>query len=164
MRHWIFQSSPKRYRIVEAISQVHKHDNRMVWHTQASRAPNIHIDDRVYIWVSSPIAALVGTAEVETEPDFMTEPAWEKALWIRPDSGPKPSRQVGLRIIQILAERIPRRAIKSNSVLAGNSFFQDRPLAIGTNFPLTLDEATELDRMIDGCQRGGALLGTAPRF
>ena len=77
MRHWIFQSSPKRYRIVEAISQVHKHDNRMVWHTQASRAPNIHIDDRVYIWVSSPIAALVGTAEVETEPDFMTEPAFE---------------------------------------------------------------------------------------
>jgi hypothetical protein len=100
--------------------------------------------------------------KLKTEPDFMTEPAWEKALWISPDS--RSSKQVGLRIIQILAEWIPRSTIKSNPVLAGNSFFQAHPFTSGTNFPLTLDEATELDRMIDGGQRGGALLGMAPRF
>src|ERR1017187_7495756 len=106
MRSWIFQSNPKKYRIFEAIRQVHKHEYRMVWHTQAQRAPSIHIGDRVYLWASSPKGGLLGTAEVETEPDVMTEPAWEMELWVDSGSKPTSSKQVSLRVKELLAEPI----------------------------------------------------------
>jgi EVE domain len=144
MATWIFQANPVNYDVRGAIRAL----PQIPW--RATRyADAIHQGDRVYLWESGPSGGIVAVAEV-IERARRRQPDPAEGRFIRDPrrlSGNPP--MVLLRILSVVDPSITRAELRARPGLATLSilrFFQ------ATNFPVSLPEARELERMLSDRQ------------
>jgi hypothetical protein len=147
MAHWIFQSSPKHYRLPDALKEAPVHDNVIEW-LVTRYDKEIMPGDTVYVcFGGQKKPGLHATATVQTSPSAAIAPAeWEVAYEME---GPHPWNGQPLRVLlkieRPLEPPVARSHIYQLPELAGHPFVTAH---IGTNFRLTPEQARAIERLI----------------
>lgn len=133
---WIFQADPKRYDILNALSdpeilqkytwQVNQHKKR------------IKKGDIALVWMSGKEAGIYGVAEIVSNPEIMGETPAEEKYWIDDkDKGTKTLRVTLINRMLLINGPVYRHELKSIEGLEHLSILK---VAQGTNFPVAPDE------------------------
>ncbi|MGD9617581.1 MAG: restriction endonuclease [Alphaproteobacteria bacterium] len=127
--NWLFQCNPKRFDLAALLeSGVGKDDWAM-----NQRRKDISPGDRVFLWQTGPDAQLLATA-------YVISPAYEK-------EGPFGQYYVDIQFDAKVASPIKRIEILANEILSKYAPFRG---AMGTNFVIPDDVASELERVLEG--------------
>jgi hypothetical protein len=144
MAYWIFHSVDHTYKLPEALKEAPRHGNVLSF--RVSRyAAEITPGDTVYVCFGGPInrsPGLYATATVLTLPDTIQPKAWERRYEAKPF--PPAERGVWLKIEQLRVPPVPRGAIYRE--LPEHQFVKTH--GNGTNFRLTPEQASAIDRLI----------------
>jgi len=129
MRYWLFQANPARYDLIGALRE----GVVRTWQTKQHKN-DIHIGDRVVVWLSGKDAGVYALATVETAPDTVLEEPPESKFW--KDGNKEEVDRVKLHIDQNLWDR-PLRRENIQSIKTLN----DLPISLrGTNFKITPEQ------------------------
>lgn len=124
--NWMFQSNYDPEEIPDDFEQYWK----------VSRYRNdMNVDDRVYFWLSGPNGGVYARGRIEER-------------WTRGGDG---APQIKVSISDFFSPLLGRQIFKENKTLAGMQLFQ---MPMGTNFRLSDEEATEIDRVIENAGGG----------
>ncbi len=141
---WIFQANPQRYDIMNALAD-DEIGNEIHWlvnqHKNEIKKGHLGI-----IWLSGKEAGIYAITEILTDPQIMKEPESEKKYWI--DSSDKDDfrLRVKMKIIRnLLKNPLSKETIKKTKGLENLSILRYYQ---GTNFPVKLNEWTEISKMI----------------
>ena len=96
MRTWIFQANPNKYRIHETLQLEQDY-----WNLK-QHAKDIHIGDRVLIWICGKEAGIYATGKVLTEPAIRPDSATGMVYWLTPKDGLRPIARVLVQYDKIL--------------------------------------------------------------
>lgn len=136
MAYWIFQANPKKYRLVDALTQL----DDIHWQVN-QHVSEIHPGDGVLIWKAGDNAGVYAVGEVQSEPS-MTEALdahWEVAQ-------DQENTAVRLRVRVHITHRLMdgpvlRNTLLEDPLLEGLSILR---FTQGTNFPVSLEEWNRL--------------------
>lgn len=142
---WIFQANPKRYDILNALAD-NEIGNEIHWLVNQKKS-EIKKGNLGIIWLSGKEAGVYVVTEILTDPEIMKEPASEKKYWLD-DSGKDDYKlRVKMKIIiNLLQNPIYKETIKNTKGLENLSILRQ---AQGTNFPVELNEWTEISKLIN---------------
>lgn len=132
-RVWIFQANPTRYRIQDAL-QERAED---YWNLR-QHAKEVHVGDRVLIWVSGDEAGIYALGTALTEPVIRADAPEAAPYWRPPDNGIRPLPRVLVRFDHtFLDQPIKKTFLLTDPVLQS---LQVISFPRGTNFPVTDDQ------------------------
>jgi predicted RNA-binding protein with PUA-like domain len=132
MRHWLLLADPKSY----GYDQLEK-DRRTVWNgitgsLAQKRLRAFQKGDRALIYHTAPDKAVIGTAEIASDPYVDPKDATGKLVVVDLESGAR------------LRRPVPLDALKGNRKLAGMAFLKIQRIAVA---PLETAEFDEILRM-----------------
>jgi len=128
-RTWIFQANPNKYRILKSLeSEVEEY-----WNLN-QHAKDVHIGDRVLIWISGPDAGIYAVGTVTTEPVMMPDSPSGLEYWLLMREGRRPKPRVLVRYDRKLLGRPLLKALIRNDPELWDLEILHFPR--GTNFPL----------------------------
>lgn len=142
VRHWVFQGSPKQYRVTEAVAELDEH----TWAVRQHKA-EIRKGDQVFLWRSDPDAALLALGTLTSDPAVMSMDLSERAFVLPGADFSDSETNVRLRIDARIKPPILRQALLAHPVLGKLPVFKGQQ---GTNFALTKEEA---DALLDLIQK-----------
>ncbi len=143
VRTWIFQTVPRRYRLLDAL----RNEPEELWEVNQHR-DEVRLGDRVLVWLAGPDAGLYAVGTVMSEPKYMRD--FERSLryWAADDDGPQPNYRVLVHYDQVLLDRpLLRSLLKDIPELATLSILR---FAQGTNFAVTEQERNAIWALLDG--------------
>jgi len=134
-RIWIFQTNPKRYKIVEVLS-----DNNIteeVWETNQHEKEIKH-GDYAFIWMCGKEAGIYALTKIISDPILMKDSKQAAKYWIHEfdKNNTKPRVKIEF-ILKFTNNPIFRKEIKEIPELNEMSIMK---FASGTNFKVTLEE------------------------
>jgi MoxR-like ATPase len=138
-RTWLFQANPNLFDLQGAIRDL----DGFTWTTR-QHAREIHAGDRAYLWQSGPNAGILATARISTEPNLQDN-SDSKMFELVPGTFDKEEMRVTVEVEDVLEPPLTRAEIQENPKLASLQILR---IAQQTNFPVTPEEAEELDRLI----------------
>jgi len=141
---WIFQANPQRYDIMNALAD-DEIGNEIHWlvnqHKNEIKKGHLGI-----IWLSGKEAGIYVVTEILTDPQIMKEPDSEKKYWA--DSSDKDDNKLRVKmniISNLLKNPISKETIKKTKGLENLSILRYYQ---GTNFPVELNEWTEISKLM----------------
>jgi hypothetical protein len=150
MGHWIFQSNPKHFNLPGALAEAPAHGDVLAFLVKPRYAADIKRGDTVYLWFGGQRSpGLYATATVLTDPDKIPQEDWQLEFATKGVSHPwdaVETLRVRLKIECRLRQPVARGDVIGLSEMAPNSFVRNN--AQGTNFPLTPDQASAIERLI----------------
>jgi len=135
-RVWIFQANPRRYDILNALSD-DKINSEIHWLVNQHKK-EISKGHLGIIWLSGSEGGIYALTEIVSNPQFMREPEDEEKYWIDSSDKGEEKLRVKMKVIKNLVNiPIYKNEIRNTPGLEGISIFRQSQ---GTNFPLTNDE------------------------
>lgn len=104
VRTWIFQANPDKYDIFETLRS-----GEELWNLR-QHAHDVHIGDRVLIWVCGADAGIYAVGSVITSPVTMPDSPDGVKHWHNPAEGRRPVARVLVRYEHLLLDRPLRKA------------------------------------------------------
>ena len=141
VRSWIFQANPAFFDIDGALQKL----ENLTWLVK-QHAEEISKDDEVFLWRSGPKAGIVATAVVTSKPEMLREDEAEIPFILEADKFDGPQLRVRLKIQNRVDPTLSRDEIKTEPRLRDLSIIK---ASQGTNFPVSLDEATALTGLLE---------------
>ena len=141
---WIFQADPKRYDILNALSdpEVQRHN----WQVNQQKT-KIKKGDIALIWVSGKEAGIYAIAEIITNPAITGEPPAEDKYWIGNENrGQKRLRVELINKFVLINRPVFRHELRAIEALKNMSILR---VAQGTNFPVTPSEWNIIKELIN---------------
>ncbi|MCX6149890.1 MAG: EVE domain-containing protein [Ignavibacteriales bacterium] len=135
-RVWIFQANPRRYDILNALSD-EKIGSEIHWLVNQHRN-EISKGHLGIIWLSGSDGGIYALTEIISNPQFMREPEDEDKYWIDSSDKGEEKLRVKMKVLKNLVNiPIYKNEIRNTVGLENISIFRQSQ---GTNFPLTTDE------------------------
>ncbi len=132
-RAWLFQANPNRYRIHESLEA----EREEFWNLN-QHVGDVHVGDRVLIWVCGKDAGIYAIGTVVAEPEVRPDSTTGLGYWLQPAEGRQPKARVRVRYDRVLLDHPLRKAyLECDPVLAGLRVLH---APRGTNFPVSDDE------------------------
>lgn len=143
VRHWIFQANPIRYRIHDSLKREAEE-----WWNLNQHAADVHVDDRVAIWVSGSEAGIYALGTVVEGPIVTPDSVRGQSYWQRATDGLKAKARVRVRYEQVLSDRPLLKVFLE----ADPNLWDLRVILAprGTNFPMQASEWQALLHWLDG--------------
>ena len=139
IRTWIFQGSPKLFRMEDYL----RSRREFSW-TVNQHANDIQIGDRVYLWRSGDDAGILAVAEATSlasvQPDDFTE------FWIKPPEDNAGKQRVRLRMLELRVDQ-PLFKAEVRKVLPDLRIIT---APLGTNFAVTPQQDTVIRQLLAG--------------
>lgn len=140
-RTWIFQANADRYDLPAALQSL----QTIPWLVKQHKN-EIHVGDRVFLWLSGSAGGMVAIARIATEPSVTSESGEEARFWKEsPGEDGSGQLRVALEITEIVSPAIARSTLQSRPELKDLSILR---FSQGTNFPVTDREAAILSTLI----------------
>jgi hypothetical protein len=148
MAHWIFQSNPEYFDLPGALKEAQLHDNMVVF-LATQHAAEITPGDTVFLcFCGRRSPGLYATATVQTYPDVIAPDDWQRRYAVKPlvaDEGKKTPLRVRLKMARLLDAPVARAEIYGLPEMEKHPWVKRH---IGTNFPLTPEQAGAIERLI----------------
>jgi len=144
-RVWIFQANPQRYDIMNALAD-DEIGNEIHWLVNQHKT-EIKKGHLGIIWLSGKEAGIYVITEIITDPKILKEPDSEKKYWA--DSSDKEDNKLRVKmkiICNLLKNPISKETIKNTKGLENLSILRYYQ---GTNFPVEINEWTEISKLIN---------------
>lgn len=141
-RTWIFQANPEVFDVDAAVAILPELNWLVNQHRDA-----IRVDDQVFLWRSGPTAGIVAIATVLCDPVLFPANESEKLYERQPSKFSGEQVRVHLRIDRKLETLLPRSQLVSEPKLKNLSILRS---PMGTNFPVTAEEAAAINTLIAG--------------
>ena len=141
MSAWIFQANPTTYDLRSALRDLHK----QTWSVRQHRA-EIQAGDTAYLWLAGPAGGLAGVASILTDPATMAMDPDELRYAAANSDLLGEETRVRIEIGRVLDPPLNRARVLQWPGLASLQLFRQ---AQGTNFPVTGDEAANLEQLIE---------------
>lgn len=135
-RVWIFQANPRRYDILNALSD-DKISSEIHWlvNQHKNEISKGHLG---IIWLSGSDGGIYALTEIVSNPQFMREPEDEEKYWVDSSDKGEEKLRVKMKVLKNLVNiPIYKNKIRNTVGLENISIFRQSQ---GTNFPLTNDE------------------------
>jgi hypothetical protein len=164
MGHWIFQSNPKHFNLPRALAEAPSHGDVRAFLVKPRYAADIKRGDTVYLWFGGQRSpGLYATATVLTDPDKIPQEDWQLEFATKGVSHPwdaVETLRARLKIECRLRQPVARGDVIGLSEMAPSSFVRNN--AQGTNFPLTPEQASAIERLIPAPCAPGDLYRPTP--
>jgi hypothetical protein len=144
-RHWLFQAKPTQFNLIGAL-----HAGALgTWQVNQHRK-EIHLGDRVVLWLSGDDAGVYGLATVTSEVGEILESPAEAAFQIPPEQSTEPFIGVTLKVDSNLSDSpiLKEDMLKHKQTKAAPMGRQ------GTNFPLTKQQFNTIASMTPAKNEG----------
>ena len=141
-RTWIFQSNPKFFDLIKALTELPEFTWLVKRHGDA-----MHIGDTVYLWESGPEAGIAAVGTIKTAPKSELEAEASKKFSKGENKFDGEQLRVWLTIDRVLPDRITRTALLKHPQLRSLTILSAPE---GTNFPVSPEEAEALKILLDG--------------
>jgi 5-methylcytosine-specific restriction protein B len=139
---WIFQCNPKVYDCARAVAEL----DELTWPVR-QYADFIHTGDTVYLWESGPEAGIVAVATVLGDPEPAALDDRERTFARDEERLSAVQPRVRVRVERALERRIRRDDLREHPVLDTLAILKAPQ---GTNFPVTPEQARELEALAGG--------------
>lgn len=142
---WIFQAVPDRFDLMKAL----QHLRVFRWNVNQNKA-RIRAGDDVYLWLAGSKAGIVARGKLLTDPTMMAD-APEEAPFEKETEAETPKLRVAIEVRTVFPKPIFKDKLKDIPALSSMLILTNPR---GTNFPLTEQEAIELDALgpsAEGC-------------
>jgi hypothetical protein len=135
---WIFQANPAKYRIEESLA-VEKEE---LWNLN-QHASRVHTGDKVYIWISGPMAGIYAIGTVVCEPIVQPDSPVGMEYWWDKRDGARAKPRVWVRYEKTLLDRpLLKIYLENDPGLWGMRILRNPR---GTNFNLSVAESEALE-------------------
>lgn len=141
---WIFQATPKKYLLRQALARIDEHEGKLLWLTTRYR-DRIRPGHRAYIWEAGPVGGILAISTVLTEPAIRSDDAWEMEFAIDQARFQVPDWRVEIHIDRVLPKPVSRNELEKHPVLKTLEILK---IWRSTNFRVTPEQAEALAELI----------------
>lgn len=138
---WIFQCNPKKWNLRGALDSL----NKVRW-LVAQHKERIHVGSKVYLWESGEAAGILAIGRVLTEPAVIPDLPEEAKFRVEEGKFEREAPRVEVEIVGKVVPPISRIELRTHEVLSKLAILEQ---PIGTNFPVTNEQAKALQELVE---------------